>query len=105
MEAEPCLKSRNNLISLSETNMAFTSKYIKKITEEKLLQIFSEQEGVNEWECGTVLVGQVSNMSAYAQHRALVNDTTKPFTTLCSSAIHYVRTVHVSISFTCFNEG
>jgi hypothetical protein len=48
MEAERCLKSRNNLISLSETNMAFTSKYIKKITEEELLQIFSEQEGLNE---------------------------------------------------------
>jgi hypothetical protein len=48
MEAERCFKSRNNLISLSETNMTFTSKYIKKITEEKLLQIFLEQEVVNE---------------------------------------------------------
>jgi hypothetical protein len=48
MEAERCLKSRNNLISLSETNMAFTSKNLKKITEVKLLLIFSEQEGLTE---------------------------------------------------------
>jgi len=48
MEAERCLKSINNLISLSETNMTFTSKYLKKITEVKLFLIFSEQEGLTE---------------------------------------------------------
>lgn len=84
MEAERCLKSRNNLISLSETNMAFTSKNLKKITEVKLLLIFSEQEGLTEWKYDKFLASQVSHMSAYAKHRALVNDTTKPFTTLCS---------------------
>jgi len=48
MEAERCLKSRNNLISLSETNTAFTSKFFKKIIEVKLFLIFSEQEGLTE---------------------------------------------------------
>jgi hypothetical protein len=40
MEAERCLKSRNNLISLSETNTAFTSKYIKNITETEITSDF-----------------------------------------------------------------
>jgi hypothetical protein len=48
MEEERCLKSRNNLISLSEINMAFTLKYLKKITEVKIFLIFSEQEGLTE---------------------------------------------------------
>jgi hypothetical protein len=105
MEAERCLKSRNNLISLSETNMAFTSKYLKKITEVKLFLIFWKQEGITEWKCDTVLAGQISHMSAYAKHRALVNGTTKPFTTLCSSTTHYVRILHVSTSLTRLNDG
>lgn len=90
MEAERCLKSRNNLISLSETNTAFTSKFFKKIIEVKLFLIFSEQEGLTEWKYYTVLAGQVSHMSAYAKHRALVNGMKKPFTTLFSSATHSI---------------
>jgi hypothetical protein len=105
MEAEGCLRSRNNLISLSETNMAFTSKFLKKITEVKLLLIFSEQEELTEGKCDTVLAGQVSHMSAYAKHRALVNGTSKPFTTICFSATHYVRTLHGSTSLTRHDDG
>jgi len=85
--------------------MAFTSKYLKKITEVKLLLIFSEQEGLTEWKYDTVLAGQVSHMSAYAKHRALVNGTTESFTTLCSSATHYVRTLRGSKSLTRLNDG
>jgi hypothetical protein len=113
MKAECCLKSRNNLISLSETNVAFTLKYLKKITEVKLLLIFSEQDGLTEWKCDTVLADQASHISAYAKHRALVNGTssnqkstpTKPFPTICSSATHCVRTLHGSTSLTSLNDG
>jgi len=85
--------------------MAFTSKYLKKITEVKLFLIFSEQEGLTEWKCDTVLAGQVSHMSAYAKHRVLVNGMKNNFTTLCSSATHYVGTLHSSTSLTRRNDG
>jgi hypothetical protein len=69
--------------------------------------------GRTEWKCDMVLAGQASRISAYAQHRALVNGAssnqnstlTKPFLTICSSATHYVRTLQGSTSFTSLNGG